>query len=133
MVTGVLNLPAGDDVFPAKERSAAESADGVLRRTNLPIQFTSLNEFAGRTPMYAMGRQREHSGVGLYPTPMGRADMKSQDVEYYQERAEQELERALAASHPLAVSSHYRLSAMYLDLVHDSPARPTRPRNALQN
>ncbi|PSJ43308.1 hypothetical protein C7I55_02735 [Sphingomonas deserti] len=59
--------------------------------------------------------------------------MKSQDVEYYQKRAEQELERALAASHPVAVSSHYRLSAMYLDLVHDSPARPTRPRNPLQN
>ena len=104
----------------------------MLRRTNPPIRFTRFNEIAGRMPIYAIGRQREQSGVGLYPTPMGRADMKSQDVEYYQKRAEQELERALAASHPLAVSSHYRLSAMYLDLVHDSPARPMRPRSPLQ-
>ncbi|HEX8639521.1 MAG TPA: hypothetical protein VF704_00025 [Allosphingosinicella sp.] len=52
--------------------------------------------------------------------------MASDDVEYYERRAEQEIELAQRSDHAGAVSAHYQLASAYLDLIHgDSPkARP---------
>ena len=41
-----------------------------------------------------------------------------QDIDYYEGRAETELEMALKATDPAAAKAHYHLAAMYLDLVH---------------
>lgn len=56
-----------------------------------------------------------------------------EDIPYYQERAEQEIQLAQRAEHPRAVRAHYEIAGFYLDLVHNSPGAPPRPRNALQN
>ena len=55
------------------------------------------------------------------------------DLDYYQQRAEQEIALAQTSPHPQAVQAHYLLAGFYLDLVHSSPACPPRPRAALQN
>ncbi len=48
--------------------------------------------------------------------------MASEDLEYYERRAEQEIELAQRAGHAGAVSAHYHLASAYLDLIHgDSP------------
>ena len=50
-----------------------------------------------------------------------------QDAEYYQARAEQELELAQRATHPEAARAHSLIASHYLDLVHSSPFAPDRP------
>ena len=40
------------------------------------------------------------------------------DQEYFEYRAEAELELAQAADHPGVVKAHYMLAGLYLDLVH---------------
>jgi hypothetical protein len=41
------------------------------------------------------------------------------DNDYFQQRAEAELELAQASSHAAAVRAHYQLAGYYLDLVHN--------------
>jgi hypothetical protein len=55
------------------------------------------------------------------------------DVDYYEQRAEQEIALAQASAHPEAVRAHYLLAGFYLDMVHSSPACPPKPLTALQN
>ncbi len=55
------------------------------------------------------------------------------DLDYYQQRAEQEIALAQSSQHPEAVRAHYLLAGFYLDLVYSSPACPPKPRSALQN
>ena len=44
------------------------------------------------------------------------------DLEYYERRAEQEIELAQQADHNGAVQAHYQLATAYLDMIHgDSP------------
>ena len=57
--------------------------------------------------------------------------MAAEDLEYYERRAEQEIELAQQADHALAVRAHYELASAYLDLVHGDSPRPER--NALQS
>lgn len=59
--------------------------------------------------------------------------VRREDVQYFHDRAEQEILRAQKADHPAAVHAHYLLAGYYLDLVHNSPLAPTRPLNALQH
>lgn len=59
--------------------------------------------------------------------------VRREDVQYFHERAEQEITRAQNADHPAAVQAHYLLAGYYLDLVHNSPHAPARPLNALQH
>ena len=59
--------------------------------------------------------------------------VRQKDIQYYSERAEQEIFRAQQAEHPEAVRSHYLLAGYYLDMVYNSPAAPARPRNSLQH
>jgi hypothetical protein len=59
--------------------------------------------------------------------------VRQEDVQYFHERAEQEILHAQAAGHPAAVQAHYLLAGYYLDLVHNSPLAPARPLNALQH
>jgi hypothetical protein len=47
---------------------------------------------------------------------------RSGDIQYYEERAEREIELAQAAKHENAVRAHYELAALYLDLVHGPDA-----------
>lgn len=48
--------------------------------------------------------------------------MAQQELEYYERRAEAEIELAQKASHQAAVQAHYELASFYLDRVHgDSP------------
>jgi hypothetical protein len=54
--------------------------------------------------------------------------MNSEDIDYFQARAEQELELAQKAGHPSAVSAHFRLANHYLERVHESPNAPEKPR-----
>ncbi len=50
--------------------------------------------------------------------------MSCDDVEYFERRAEAELELARAASHRKAVQAHYELASAYLDRIHgDEPQR----------
>lgn len=58
---------------------------------------------------------------------------RREDVQYFQQRAEQEIKRAQSADHPAAVHAHYLLAGYYLDMVHSSPLAPPRPRNLLQH
>ena len=44
--------------------------------------------------------------------------MPRDEMEYYESRAEAELELAQQASHSKAVEAHYRLASAYLDLIH---------------
>lgn len=41
------------------------------------------------------------------------------DLQYFRDRAEQELGRAERADHPDAARAHYQLAGYYLDLVHN--------------
>ena len=48
--------------------------------------------------------------------------MSQEEREYYELRAEAELELAQAAAHRLAVQAHYELASAYLDRIHgDAP------------
>jgi hypothetical protein len=53
-------------------------------------------------------------------------------VEYFSDRAEQEIKQAQSAGHPEAVRAHYQLAGYYLDLVYSGPDAPARPLNSLQ-
>ncbi len=44
--------------------------------------------------------------------------MAGADREYYERRAEQEIELAQRAAHARAVRAHYELASAYLDLIH---------------
>lgn len=49
--------------------------------------------------------------------------MPREEMEYYQSRAEAEIELARQASHGKAVQAHYQLASAYLDLIHgDTPS-----------
>lgn len=45
-------------------------------------------------------------------------DMSRDEVNYYQSRAEAELELAQRAEHAEAVQAHYQLASAYLDRIH---------------
>jgi hypothetical protein len=45
--------------------------------------------------------------------------LRPSDIDYFQRRAEQEIEQATAADHPNAVRAHYQLAGYYLDLLHN--------------
>lgn len=48
--------------------------------------------------------------------------MSRDDVDYYQSRAEAEIELAQRADHQRAVQAHYQLASYYLDRIHgDEP------------
>ena len=55
--------------------------------------------------------------------------MSCDDVEYFERRAEAELELARAASHRKVVQAHYELASAYLDRIHGAGLR--RSPNAL--
>jgi hypothetical protein len=55
--------------------------------------------------------------------------MSCDDVEYFERRAEAELELARAASHRKVVQAHYELASAYLDRIHGAELR--RSPNAL--
>jgi hypothetical protein len=50
--------------------------------------------------------------------------MAFDDAEYFERRAEQEIELAQRARHEGAVSAHYRLASAYLDRIHGDSPRP---------
>ncbi|HWL74154.1 MAG TPA: hypothetical protein VNQ74_09795 [Burkholderiaceae bacterium] len=51
-----------------------------------------------------------------------------EELKYYQQRAEREIELAQTATHENAVRAHYEMAALYLDRVHDGDAgRSTTP------
>lgn len=48
--------------------------------------------------------------------------MSHQDVNYYEKRAEMEIEMASQSESPAAVQAHYELATAYLDRIHgDAP------------
>ena len=48
--------------------------------------------------------------------------MSNEELNYYQQRAEAEIELAQRAQHRLAVQAHYEIAAAYLDRIHgDAP------------
>ena len=48
--------------------------------------------------------------------------MSYEDVDYYQQRAEAEIELAQKAEHVRVVQAHYELASAYLDRIHgDTP------------
>jgi hypothetical protein len=49
--------------------------------------------------------------------------MSTEEAEYYQRRAEAEVELAQQARHRRAVQAHYELAAAYLDLIHGTAPR----------
>jgi hypothetical protein len=49
--------------------------------------------------------------------------MSQEEQEYYERRAEAELELAQAAEHRQAVQAHYELASAYLDRVHGDEPR----------
>ena len=53
--------------------------------------------------------------------------MREKDIEYYQARAEQELELAQRAKHQSAARAHSILAGHYLDLIYNSDPAPERP------
>lgn len=48
--------------------------------------------------------------------------MRSEERDYYERRAEQEIEAARRSTDPAAVRAHYLLAGYYLDLVHNPEA-----------
>lgn len=44
--------------------------------------------------------------------------MSRDDLDYYQRRAEAEIDLAQRARHKLAVQAHYQMASAYLDLIH---------------
>ena len=51
--------------------------------------------------------------------------MSQEEQEYYERRAEAELELAQAAAHRRVVQAHYELAAAYLDRIHGDEPRAT--------
>jgi hypothetical protein len=49
--------------------------------------------------------------------------MPREEMEYWQSRAEAEIELAQRASHSKAVQAHYQLASAYLDMVHGETPR----------
>jgi hypothetical protein len=49
--------------------------------------------------------------------------MSCDDVEYFERRAEAELELARSASHQRVVQAHYELASAYLDRIHGEELR----------
>jgi hypothetical protein len=48
--------------------------------------------------------------------------MSREEQDYYERRAEAEIELAQRAEHARAVQAHYQMAAAYLDLIHgDAP------------
>ena len=43
------------------------------------------------------------------------------EQEYFEKRAEAQLELAQSATHPGVVKAHYELAGLYLDIVHGEP------------
>ncbi len=57
--------------------------------------------------------------------------MSHDEREYYERRAEVEIELAQAARHHAAVQAHYELASAYLDRIHgDVPKSDPNPLNA---
>jgi hypothetical protein len=54
--------------------------------------------------------------------------MSADDRNYYQRRAEEEVERARCSTDPRIVEVHYRLTELYLDKVHGSGAPAAQAR-----
>lgn len=50
--------------------------------------------------------------------------MTADNLDYFQQRAEAELELAQSAEHANAVRAHYVMAGHYLDLVHNDEAQP---------
>lgn len=57
--------------------------------------------------------------------------MSRDEIEYYQSRAEAEIEMAQRANHARAVQAHYQLASFYLDRIHGDT--PKSGPNALGN
>jgi hypothetical protein len=53
---------------------------------------------------------------------MSKHDHQSYEQDYFEKRAEAELELAQAATHVGAVKAHYELAGLYLDIVHGAEA-----------
>ena len=54
--------------------------------------------------------------------------MSVEDLDYYQERAETQIELAQQASDHRAVRAHYEIASAYLDRIHgDTPKAPAGP------
>ena len=54
--------------------------------------------------------------------------MSREEVDYFERRAEIEIELAQRALHARAVQAHYQMAAAYLDLIHgDLPAKGPNP------
>jgi predicted adenine nucleotide alpha hydrolase (AANH) superfamily ATPase len=53
--------------------------------------------------------------------------MSREEAEYYQRRAEAEIELAQRASHIRAVQAHYELASAYLDRIHGAASAPREP------
>jgi hypothetical protein len=49
--------------------------------------------------------------------------MSHEDAEYYERRAEAEIELAIKAIHPPAVQAHYQLACAYLDRIYPETQR----------
>jgi hypothetical protein len=58
---------------------------------------------------------------------MRRNDVALDDPDYFQKRAEAELELAQAAKHAAAVRAHYLMAGYYLDRVHNKDAQGNEP------
>ncbi|WP_442680933.1 hypothetical protein ACSBM8_07060 [Sphingomonas sp. ASY06-1R] len=52
-------------------------------------------------------------------------DKMDPEQEYFEKRAEAELELAQSATHPGVVKAHYQLAGLYLDIVHGEAENPT--------
>lgn len=50
--------------------------------------------------------------------------MAGDDVQYYERRAEAEIEMAQQADDSRAVKAHYELAAAYLDMIHGESPEP---------
>jgi hypothetical protein len=53
-------------------------------------------------------------------------DKMDPEQEYFEKRAEAELELAQSATHPGVVKAHYQLAGLYLDIVHGEAEDPGR-------
>jgi hypothetical protein len=51
--------------------------------------------------------------------------MPTDDLNYYERRAEAEIEMAQRAQHRRAVQAHYELASAYLDRIHGDSPRST--------
>lgn len=57
--------------------------------------------------------------------------MSPEDHDYFQRRAEAEIELAQRARHQRVVQAHYELASAYLDRIHADAADPAAARTAL--